>query len=149
MRENSFHHAHLRWDVKMFLLIHHRDYAGSTINPSAGERPDMLSHLYFSTELVYPNFLSRQCYSCNLLAWMDGWTNGWKDGGMERKIFRKNNNKKISKWTIGKGLSAVPPFLPSPCILLVFNWVICKHFGRSGMQLNSLSIVKYLSSNTW
>lgn len=48
-------------DVKMPLLIQHRDCSGSNPNHSAGQRLDMLSYLYFNIELVYPNLLSRQC----------------------------------------------------------------------------------------
>lgn len=59
-------------DVKMSLLIHRRNYAGSTANPSAGERLDMRSHLYLNIELIYPNFLPRQCHTCSLLKCMEG-----------------------------------------------------------------------------
>lgn len=81
-------------------------------------------------------------------AWMDGWMDRWKDVWKDGwKDFQEEQNSQNELQA--RMLSAVPPFFPSPYLLLVLNWVICKHFGRSGMQLNSLSIVKYLSSNTW
>lgn len=76
----------------MFLLIHHRDYAGCTVNPSAGERPDMLSHLYFILGL----FIQTSCpgnatHATCLLERMDGWMKGWRDGEQD---FQEEQKKK-------------------------------------------------------